>query len=116
MSRYTPSLQDMIPLLLLIPTWSVVSGVRKKSYPSLANGELIYGTFKTYGGSEHDVNGVYSVEDTAVIETWFRDDIKSDCRIALTTGEIYDLLNEPEDIHKRHQYLRFKVRRVKGNG
>lgn len=116
MSRYTPSLQDMIPLILLIPTWSVVSGVRKKTYPSIENGIVFFGTFKTYGGSERENNGVYSIEDTAVIETWYRDDIESDCRIALTTGKVYDLINEPEDIARRHQYLRFKVRRVKGNG
>lgn len=116
MSRYTPLLNDLIPLLLLVPSWSVVSGVRKKTYPSLDDGVLFYGTFKTYGGSERETNGVYSIEDTAVIETWYRDDLKSDCRIALTTGEIYDLLNEPEDINKRHQYLKFKVKRVKGNG
>ena len=110
-------LENPIPLVLLVPTWTTVSGVRKKTYPSIEeslNDGLFFGSFKTYGGTERDVNGVYSIEDTANIETWYRPDIKSDCRVALETGEIYEIMNEPEDLNKRHQFLKFKVKRVKG--
>ena len=118
MATYKPDLSNQIPLILLVPTYTSVQGVTKKTYPTiedaLNNQGLFFGSFKTYGGTERDVNGVYSIEDTANIETWFRPDIKSDCRVALETGEIYDIINEPEDVNKRHQYLKFKVRRVKG--
>ena len=61
-----------------------------------------------------NVNGVYAIEDTAIVETWYRPDIRSKCRIALETEEVYDILGEPEDINRRHQFLKFKVRRVTG--
>lgn len=120
MSSYRPILNDTIPLVLLTPVWTNVSGVRKKTYYSLEEAlenkdNIFYGTFKTYGGTDRDVNGVYSIEDTANIETWYRPDIKSDCRIARANdGATFDIINEPEDINQRHQFLKFKVKRVKG--
>lgn len=115
MANYRPNLDNMIPLFLLIPTYSTVSGVEVKSYPSWENGSLFYGSFKTYGGTERDVNGLYSIIDTAVIETWFRPDIKSDCRIGVpSTGAIYEIINEPENVNMRNQFLKFKVKRFKG--
>lgn len=126
MSNYRPDLSNSIPLILLIPTWENVSGVNKKKYPTIEEAlsvkdkndnpvNLFFGTFKTYGGTERDVNGVYSIEDTAKIETWFRPNIKSDCHIAVAdTGAIYDILGEPENINMRNQFLKFKVTRVKG--
>ena len=120
MSNYKPDLTNQIPLILLIPTYTTISGVTKKTFPSITealkdNDKLFFGSVKTYGGTEKDVNGVYSVIDTANIETWFRPDIKSDCRIARANdGAIFEIINEPEDINQRHQFLKFKVKRVKG--
>ncbi len=120
MSNYKPDLNNPIPLVLLVPTYKNVSGVNKKDFPTIDealknNNNLFFGSFKTYGGTERDVNGVYSIEDTATIETWFRPDIKSDCRIARANDKaIFDIINEPEDINQRHQFLKFKARRVKG--
>lgn len=119
MANYRPQLDNPIPLILLTPTYKSVSGVTKKSFPTieeaLKNKEnLFFGSFKTYGGTERDVNGVYSIEDTANIETWYRPDIKSDCRVAREDGAIFDIINEPENINMRNQFLKFKVRRVKG--
>ena len=115
MAGFRPSATFTVPLMLLIPTYGNVSGVNVKSFPALADGVLIYGNFKTYGGTELDVNGVYSVEDTAQIQTWFRPDIKSDCRIGVpSTNGIYEIIGEPENIEMRNQFLSFKVRRVRG--
>ena len=125
MANYIPDLSNSIAQILLTPTKETISGVLKKTYPTIKEAlskmdpqgkpiNLFFGTFKTYGGTERDVNGVYSIEDTANIETWFRPDIKGDCRIALETGEIYDIIGEPENINMRNQFLKFKVRRVKG--
>lgn len=119
MSNYRPQIENPIPLILLVPITRKITGVVKNTYPSINEAleiqeNVFFGSFKTYGGTEKDVNGVYSIIDTANIETWYRPDIKANCRIALETGEIYDIINEPEDINKRHQFLKFKVRRVKG--
>lgn len=102
------------PLKLLIPTTEKVNGVIKKNFPALAAGVLIYGSFKTYGGTETTVNGLYSIEDTATVETWYRPDITAACRIATETGAIYEIINEPENVEMRNQTLIFKVKRVKG--
>lgn len=115
MSNYRPQLDNTIPLALLIPTWTTVSGVRKKTYPSVEDGIQFFGSFKTFGGTESNVNGVYSIKDTASVECWYRPDITSECRVAvLSNGAIYEIINEPENVNMRNQFLKFKVSRVKG--
>lgn len=115
MTAYKPNAPFSTPLVLLVPTYANISGVRKKTYPAVENGILFFASFKTYGGTETTVNGVYSVEDTANIECWYRPDITSACRIAFAgTNRIYEIVGEPENIDMRNQYLRFKVRIVKG--
>lgn len=126
MSSFTLNITNPIPLILLIPTYKNVSGVNKPIYPSIEEAlnvkdkkgnsiNLFFGSFKTYGGTERDINGVYSIEDTANIETMYRPDIKANCRIARANDDaIFDIINEPEDINQRHQFLKFKVKRIKG--
>lgn len=112
---YRPGLTFTTPLKLLVPTWTKVSGVREKTFPAVADGVLFFGSFKTFGGTERDVNGVFSIEDTAEIETWYDPTIKSGCRVAVAdTGAIYEVIGEPENIEMRNQFLKFKVSRVKG--
>lgn len=113
---YRPSLPFTVPLRLLQPTYSTVNGVKKKIFQSPENGKLFFGTFKTFGGTEHDVNGIYSIEDTATIETWFTPEIKSECAIALANNPsvVYEVMGEPENIEMRNQFLVFKVSRIKG--
>lgn len=113
MNDYIPSGAFDIPIKLLIPVKTNVKGTVKKSFPD--DGPLIFCSFKTYGGTESNSNGVYSITDTANVETWYRPDIKSDCRIKLCdTGSIYDIINDPENINRRNQYMKFKVQRVIG--
>jgi hypothetical protein len=112
---YRPELDNPIPMILLKPTYQTVSGVPVKAFPDASHGTLIFGNFKSYGGTERDINGQYAIDDTAVVETWFRPDIKSDCRIYVPlNGGTYEIWNEPENINMRNQFLRFKVRRHKG--
>lgn len=130
MNNYRLEITDPIPLILLIPKEvNKVNGVNKKEYPTIEealsvkdkNGKsinLFFGSFKTYQGTfikESNINGLFSIEDTANIETWYRPDITSKCRIARASDNaIFDIINEPEDINQRHQFLKFKIRRVKG--
>lgn len=127
MSDYRLEIKNPIPLVLLTPkSITQVKGVNKKEYPTIEealtikdkNGNsinLFFGSFKSYGGTERIVNGIYSIEDTANIETWYRPDINSNCRIARANdGAIFDVINEPENINMRNQFLKFKVKRVKG--
>lgn len=92
------------------PTITKVKGVNVKSWTKVDD---IYCSFKTYGGTESTSNDVLSVIDTANIETWYRPDITSASQIRLGS-KIYEVIGEPEDIELRHQFLKFKVRGVKG--
>lgn len=127
MSDFRLEIKDPIPLVLLIPkSTTKISGVNKKEYPTVKEAlavkdkndnpiNLFFGSFQTYGGTEKTVNGIYSIEDTANISTWYRPDITSNCRIARANDEaIFDIINEPENINMRNQFLKFKIKRVKG--
>ncbi len=115
---YKPQVPFNVPMKLLIPVWTTVSGVRKKSYPlpdTIPDDLVFSGSFRTFGGTETTHNDVYGIENTAVIETWFRPEITAECRITLAeTGEDYEILGQPENIEMRNQYLKFKVRRIGG--
>lgn len=114
-AQYRPALPFATPLILLIPTTQRNVGVATKTFPSVENGVQIFGSFKTYGGTEKTVDGIYSIEDTAVVETWYSPEITSGCVIVLAgTNERYEIINEPENINRRNQFLKFKVRRIKG--
>ena len=104
-----------VPMVLLIPTYSKAYGVPEKTFPAVKNGIPIFGTFRTFGGTERDVNGLYSIENTATIETWYRPDIKADCRLVLAqSGAVYEIMGQPENIQMQNQVLRIRVREISG--
>lgn len=108
---FKPDLPYNTVVELFNPTYETVKGVTKKVYSD--KGELIFTKFKTYGGTETTVNDQLTVVDTANVETWYRPDITSASLIKLGTKK-YEVMGEPEDIEQRHQFLKFKVRGVKG--
>lgn len=102
-----------VPMVLLIPSETMVKGVKKKTYPE--EGIPFNASFRTFGGTETQKNGVYIVKDTAVLQTWYRPDIKSGCRVAVAgTDEVYEIIGTPENINRRNQWLQFKVERLAG--
>ena len=117
---YRPTLENTIPMVILKPTVTNVSGVTKKVYPTINEAvetteNIFYGSFKTYGGTETNINGVYHIVDTANVECWYRPDIESDCRVGIIDAKaVYEIINEPENIDMRNQFLKFKLRRVLG--
>lgn len=96
------------PAELLIPTYSTYNGVKKKNFSD--NGELFFVNFKSRGGTETVVNGVYSVIDTAEIVTWYDPKIKSDCRIKIGS-DLYEIKGKPEVLIP---YMIFKVEGISG--
>ena len=108
---YKPSTPFNVPMFLFIPTYSTSKGVKTKAYPE--EGELIYGSFRSFGGSERIVNNTTVVEDTATIETWFRPDIKGDCKLVINDIP-FEIEGTPENISMRNQYLQIRVKAIKG--
>lgn len=111
MANYKPNTPYNIPFKLLIPTTKKVKGVTTKIFKELE--EVFYCSFRSFGGTETTVNDKLVVEDTAVIETWFDPQIKSNCNIKIDDN-VYEILGTPENIEMRNQYLKFKVRLIKG--
>lgn len=116
MADFKPAFPYNTPAYILTPTFTTVKGVAKKSFNDPTEDDLIYCSFKTYGGTESLSNDVYTVLDTANVETWFRPDIKAGCKFLLADdmSKAYAVIGEPENINMRNQYLKFKVQRVAG--
>lgn len=114
--RYDPQTPFDVPMKLLIPTSTVVKGVTKKVFPDPEDvTEVFFGSFRTYGGTENMSNEIFTVYDTAVVDTWYNPEIKSDCQVYICeTGEIFEVISRPENIGMRHQYMQFKLQKVGG--
>lgn len=114
MADYRPTMPFNVPMLLLIPSVKTVRGVAVKEYPQ--TGDLIYCSFRSFGGTETQSNGVLIVEDTANIETWYRPDITANCGLCFPDDptKVYEIIGTPENINMRNQFLKFKVKSIGG--
>ena len=113
MYRPSEAAQMTTAIRLQTPTTVTNYGVNKKVWHDVEG--VIMANFKTYGGTEKTDNNVLTVEDTAQIVCWYRPDIQSDCRIVrLSDNAAFEILGEPENIEMRNQFLKFKIRRIKG--
>lgn len=113
MANFKPSFPYSTAVQLLVPTYTTSKGTTYKTFPD--TGEIINCSWKTYGGTETTNNDVFTIVDTATVETWYRPDIKGDCRLkVLATGDIYEILGKPENVNMRNQFLKFKVEAVEG--
>lgn len=113
---YKPSVPFAVPFKVLPQITTMIQGVSKRDFarPNDVR-EVMFCSFRTFGGTERDINGVYTLEDTATLDTWFDPAITADVRIyLLDTGATYEVIGTPENIDMRNQYLRLKVRRIGG--
>ena len=113
MADYKPQAPFSVPFKISTPTVSTVKGVPTKTYTDGTT--IYYGTFRTFGGTESTKDGLYSVIDTATLETWYTPELKADCRVnILQTGEVYEVVGTPENIQLRNQYMKARLQAVKG--
>lgn len=111
--RFSPSGPFNVAMELYVPTKQKVKGSLELTYPD--NGILFYGNFRTFGGTESTADGLFTVFATAIVETWYRPEFNTSCRIKICeTGEIYRIISPPEDIEFRHQFSSFKIEKVGG--
>ncbi len=109
---YQPQAPFNVPAMHLKRTTKKVNGVNKESF---TENTMFYCSAKSYGGTEKVVNGVYVIEDTWVIDTWFNPAFgKGDKIRFLDDNTEYEILATPENINRRGQYMRFKVVRIGG--
>lgn len=113
MAEYKPQSPFSVPFHILTPTTTTKKGVPTKAY---TEGQTVYfGTFRTFGGTESVKDGLYSVIDTATLETWYTPAIEAESRIKiLQTGEVYEVVGTPENIQLRNQFLKCRLQAVKG--
>ena len=116
---YKPHTPYNVPFRILTPTVTVEKGNREKSFSESET--TFFCSFRTFGGSESTVNGVYSVVDTATLETWYTPELTANVRIRILPtdgsseiGDVYEVMGTPENIEMRNQYLLCKVKRVAG--
>ena len=96
--------------LLKVERINKSGGVTRYVYTDPANADVIFVNWKTYGGTEQTVNGVYSIRDTCRD----RPDITAACRLLREDGAVYQIVSEPENTDMTNRYLEFKAERVKG--
>lgn len=109
---YKPYQPFNVPARILTATFTKVNGVPTKTFQE---GGEFFCSAKSYGGTERTVNNKAVIEDTLDVETWFRADVKAADHIRLLDdGSEWEILNAPEDIERRHLYLKFKCKRLKG--
>ena len=116
MSYKPRAIDELRTAVKLIKTTGVTkkNGVTRYEYEDAETADVIFVNWKTYGGTEEHVNGVYSILDTATVTTRYRPDITANCRLLRQDGAVYQIKSEPENTDLNNRYLEFKVERVKG--
>ena len=72
---YIPKTEQFAtPVLLLAPAYSNYNGVTRTKYPE--TGPVLWVNWKSYGGTEREVNGLTVIEDTATITAWYDPSVK----------------------------------------
>lgn len=109
---YKATLPFNVPAQILKAEYEKVNGVKKKVFK---DGDIIYISAKSYGGTERTINDTIMIEDTINVETVYRPDITSiDGIRLLDDNSEWEIINHPEDIERRHALLKFKVKRMVG--
>jgi hypothetical protein len=107
MRSYQPSVPFSVPAMLRKPTIIKANGVNQ---PSFEDKTMFYCSAKSYGGTEKVVNGLYVIEDTWQIDTWFNPDFGKGDRIRFLDDDTeYEILASPENINRQGKFMRFKV-------
>lgn len=111
-SQYRPLVPFNVPAIHFRRETKRVNGVNQEAF---TDGDIFYCAAKSYGGTEKTVNGVYVIEDTWTIDTWYNPAFKKGDKIRfLDDNTEYEILASPENINRRGQYMRFKVSRIGG--
>lgn len=114
MSNYTMQKRYSTPCRVLKPTTKKINGCVVKTYEE---GDVFFASVKSYGGTDTIINNVYVIQDTLSIETFYREEIKSNCKVKLLDDNTeWEIINTPEQIDREKKIILFKVKRINPNG
>jgi hypothetical protein len=111
---FRPQKAQQMTTPVIIQTAQIVDnfGKRTKTYENLSYNSFC--NWSSYGGSERDVNGVISFEETAVLTMFYDPNAKNDGRIInLLDNSTYEILSV-ENIEMRNQFMILRVRKIAG--
>lgn len=110
--QFVPNMPYDIPAQHLRRETQTINGMKKEVFTPA---DTFFCSAKSYGGTEKVVNDITVIEDTWQIETWFNPAFKKGDRMRfLDDGSEYEFMATPENINRRGQYMRFKVKQVGG--
>lgn len=110
--QYQPQVPFNVPAMHLQRRVRKTNGVNAELFTETS---IFYCSAKSYGGTERTVNDVFVIEDTWQIDTWYNPAFGKGDRIRfLDDNREYEILASPENINRRGQYMRFKVRAIGG--
>lgn len=117
-SEFKPALPYIVPIVFIPPIKKKIKGVLTTSYQNIEEVEeknLVFCSFKTFGGTEQIINDIYTIIDTANIETFYKPEITKGSKIVLMESkEEYEIIGSPENINQRNQFMKFKVKKIEG--
>lgn len=101
------------PIRLKKKTLTMVNGAPKVTLTD-ADDSLILCSWKGRGGTESTSKGMVTIEDTAEVLMYYRDDVDEKDVLYLhdDSTKAYEVLNV-ENVEQRNLYLILKVRRVR---
>lgn len=112
---FKPSGPFNVAMRLLVPTETQVLGVTKKAYPAPAESPQIFASIRQFSGMERLSDGVVQPINQITACTWWRPDIKADCKLYIEfTEETYDIVGDPEDVEMRHKWCLVKLKKSGG--
>lgn len=112
MKQYQPNVPFSVPARLLKRKTEKINGIIQESFVEDMSFSC---SAKSYGGTEKEINGVWVIEDTWTIDTWYHPKFEKGDRIKfLDTEREYEIIASPENINRRGQYMRFKVAAIGG--
>ena len=116
--QYQPQVPFNVPAMHLKRSTKKVNGANQKTYTEQG---IFFCSAKSYGGTEKVVNGVYVIEDTWTVDTWYNPALGKGDKIRFldekdSDGNYveFEILASPENINRRGQYMRFKISRIGG--
>lgn len=110
---YVPSSILNVPARIWNSVEKRVNGVMSREYEPCE--DVIWVGAKSYGGTEKNVDGIYTIEDTIEFTMYYNPEMKSSSRLELLgDGSMWEVLNTPENIDMRGAFMRFKGRRLHG--